>query len=121
MQTVTYYMLKNAKGEYLDEYGDPTMHPEVGRGWCSGQAAVACKASSHPDFRVVKVTRTIKQRTYSRAWAVKQVLKGKHVRTDRDEAGCYIKLGQGFEWFDGENDYIGDACFFHADGYYLVP
>jgi len=122
MQTVTYYILKNDKGKYLTSDGDCVSIDkcELAASWESAYFARRSPLYS-AGIRVVKVTRKIKLKTYSRAWAVKQVLKGKKVTNRAADAGNYIKLDGGFFWFAPDGGCCSAAYFSDEDGYYLVP
>lgn len=121
MQTVTYYVLKNAKGEYRDGFGRPNEHPGTADCWPTREAAYRALTVG---FRVVKVTRkSTSRKTYNRLWAMRQLVKGRtitNVAWAPSEGVCKL-TNDGIRYFSCTTVNGGPESLSCSQGYYLAP
>lgn len=123
MSTVTYYVLRNSAGQYIDDEYNHTGVPQLAASWSS---LLGAKHHVHknPGFRVVKVTRTIKPRKlHDRKWAMRQLLRDKKISNNEwIMPGAHCKLTvNGIRYFSTETPHGGPESLSLQTGYFLVP
>lgn len=122
MQTVTYYVLKNKLGLYMDR--DVKGSTKLATCAAMWSARVCAQANAGTAYKVVKVTRTVKPRkTHDRKWAMRQLLRGKTITNVVwvNGASCRI-TAHGIRYFSQTTGFDGDSESLSCpDGYMLAP